>query len=480
MSSLDIKGGGPRLNSMLLKLSESVDKIPLTRTHWATILLVVAGMFFDILESNSLGLAGPQIIATFGISKAEFALISSMTFIGLTIGAYLGGMLSDIKGRKFALVANLVVYSVGGVLCALAPNYEVLMGSRLIVGIGLGGELAVGIALICEIMPTKYRAQAVAALNVGSGGLGNVVAPAYAALVLVALGNFFGGPQVAWRWLFGLLIVPVLLVLVIRRNMPESPRFLLTRGDIAGANRSLTALAAGRIPDEEIHIKVEDLHDDDGAAVVRPQKIRLGEIFTRGVRRRTATASGAYFMVVAAQMSLLTLMPTFLVARGSTIGQSLLYTLIMQIGSLLGALCAATITYRFRRRTVMVTGAVLGCLVGLGFGLLANTDPLILIFGSLFQFFTLLLTTTLWSWAPELFPTRVRGFGVSFVKGTGGLGIIVMPPLIALIFDKAGLPGVFTTMAIMFAITALLALAGVETKDQTLEEANEARPVFHA
>ncbi len=478
MSSLDIKGTSPRLNSMLLKLSDSVDKIPVTRTHIVTIALIVAGMFFDILESNSVGLAGSNIIKSFGISKPQFALITSMTFIGLTLGAWAAGALADLKGRKFSLVLNLFIYTIGGVFCAIAPNYEFFMVARLFVGLGLGGELAVGIALISEMMPTRLRASSVAALNIFSGGLGNVIAPLYAGLVLVVLGDFFGGPATSWRWLFGLLVLPVLLVLVIRRKMPESPRFLLSRGDVEGCNRSLTQIAAGKVPDSEIHIDPDRLPESEGELRVA-RRVRLTDIFLGGLLRRTVTAGGAYFMLVGAQISLLTLMPTFLVSRGSSVGQSLVYTLVMQLGSLLGTICAATVTFRLPRRMVMIVGALLGGIDAFLFGMVASNDAQVVIFGAIFQFFCLLLTTTIWSWAPELYPTKVRGFGVSFVKGVGSVGPIVMPPLFALIFDSWKLSGVFSVLAVMFGVVVLFAASGVETKGKTLEEANEAGAVAH-
>ena len=471
--------GSRQLKGALLQLSQSVDKIPVTRTHIITILLIVAGMFFDILESNSVGLAGPAIINSFAISKTQFALITSMTFVGLTLGAWAAGALADLKGRKFSLIVNLVIYTIGGLICAIAPNYEFFMVARLFVGLGLGGELAVGIALISEMMPTRLRASTVAALNIFSGGLGNVIAPLYAGLVLVVLGDFFGGPGQSWRWLFGLLVIPVLLVLVIRRNMPESPRYLLSKGDVDGCNRSLTQIAAGKLPDSEIHVDLSREPRED-MTLTAPEKLRLLDIFRSGLLRRTVTAGGAYFMLVGAQISLLTLMPTFLVSRGSSVGQSLVYTLVMQLGSLLGTICAATITYRFPRRAVLIVGAVLGGLDAFAFGIFASNDAQVVIFGAIFQFFILLLTTTIWSWAPELYPTKVRGFGVSFVKGIGSVGPIVMPPLFAIIFDSWKLSGVFSVLAIMFAVIVVFAIAGVETKGKTLEDVNEANPFIAA
>jgi putative MFS transporter len=174
-------------------------------------------------------------------------------------------------------------------------------------------------------------------------------------------------------------------------------------------------------------------------------------------------------------MSLLTLMPTFLVAQGITLPTTLGFTLIQQIGSFLGALCAAFVTYRWPRRLVVAGAALLGAADGIAFAFLADTTFLVVLLSSIINFFILLATTTLWSWAPELYPTRVRAFGISTIKSVGGIGIVVCPPLLALVFDRFGLGGVFACLAAMFLAACGFALAGVETKGYELEAINELR-----
>ena len=88
-----------------------------------------------------------------------------MTVIGGLIGRLVGGYLADRKGRRFALSLNLLIYTLGGLLSAVAPNYEVLLSSRLIVGIGLGGEFTIGLAMISEMVATKRRGTAVGILG---------------------------------------------------------------------------------------------------------------------------------------------------------------------------------------------------------------------------------------------------------------------------------------------------------------------------
>ena len=137
---------------------------------------------------------------------------------------------------------NLLLYSLGGLISAVALNYEMLLASRLIVGIGLGGEFTIGIAMLSEMVATRHRGTLVAALNIGSGGVGQL--PLLRPVLPAArpAGAGLGGDDLVWRWTFVFLALPALLVVLYRRRLPESPRFLLSKGRIDEANRSLAIL----------------------------------------------------------------------------------------------------------------------------------------------------------------------------------------------------------------------------------------------
>ncbi len=99
-------------------------------------------------------------------------LLTTLTFGGMAVGSLIAGVAGDRYGRKVTYMYNLGLYTVGAIIAAAAPNYEVLLLGRLIVGIGLGGELNTGLTLVSELMPTKVRGAAVATVNVAAGGLG--------------------------------------------------------------------------------------------------------------------------------------------------------------------------------------------------------------------------------------------------------------------------------------------------------------------
>ena len=118
---------------------------------------------------------------------------------------------------------------------------------------------------------------------------------------------------------------------------------------------------------------------------------------------------------------------------------------------------------------------MLGCAAAVAFALLAETTLLILILGAVFQFFTMLLNTTLAAWSPEVFPTSIRAQGTSIVNGIGNIAGAVMPFAALFLFDRYSLAGVFLMVAVMYALLVVASRFGPETKGRTLEEVNEAR-----
>jgi MFS family permease len=455
------------------QLAAVLDRIGFTRAHVGVVGLVLAGMFFDALEQGSTGAIGEGLAASFGMGTADLALLNTVTTIGGLVGRLVTGYLADRWGRRFALSLNLLLYTLGGILSALAWNPEILHLSRFIVGVGLGGEFTVGLALLAEMVGTRYRGTVSASLNIGSGGVGNFVAFGLFLLVLGPLNDVLGGTSTSWRWLFVILAVPALLVVAFRRYLPESPRFLLSHGRVEEANAVLTRLASGQLshrptPDEVTpYLTADDIPDTVG------QRVPLAELATPTSLRRTAAIGVASWMSFGAQITLLVLMPSILVAQGYSLTSSLAFTMVMNFGSLLGACASAYLAGRVPRKTVVISAAVLGCLAAVAFALFAHGAALILVLGAIFQFFALLLNTTLAAWSPELYPTGVRALGTSIVNGIGNVSGAVMPLVAVALFAAGGIVGIFIMLAVMYVLLAVSAIFAPETYRASLEDLNQ-------
>lgn len=453
------------------QLTVAVDRMGVTRAHRLIYVLIGTSVFFSIVQQNAIGLVGPVLTQQWSIGATQIGLLNSVTFFSMTVGAMLSGMAADRLGRKRLLSINVVVYTAGSLLCAFAPDLASLFITRAIIGIGLGGSTAIAITTVAEFSPTRHRASAVSALNVAGGGVGNFLAPFYGLVVFGALAPLFSMGESSWRWLFGLLSVPIVLAFLIQRYLPEPPRFLLARGRIEECNRSLSILASGRLVPATRHIDpTRFIRGGSGRGL---SGIRMPGVFSRRFRTRSSAISLTFFMASAAHMCVLTLMPTILVAQGHSIVAGVGYTAVMQAGSLAGSLVATVWGSRLKRRSVVALSAICAALSAVAFGLFATTTAAILILGALFQFFILVLNTTLWSWLPELFPTRIRGFGTGTVKSIGGMGAVVMAPVAGLIFDNWGLGAMFMAVACLCLLALAASRFGPETSGKSLEELHE-------
>lgn len=445
------------------QLENALNGIGVTRSHKTIIFLVVCGVLFDVFEQNAVGLVGPLLREQWGLSATDIGFLNTITFIAAATGRLLSGYCADRFGRRFMLNVNLALFTLGAIGCALAPNYTMLAVARFVVGLGLGGEITTAVTMLAEFCSARFRGTAVGMINVGGGGLGNMLAPAF------ALGVFalFPGEN-AWRWLFGCLVLPALFIVFYRRYVPETPRFLLSQGKVDEANKVLSMLAAGKLANGQFPIHA---YVTAGAATQTGNAPRSSflDIFRGGLARRTVAVGVASWMTFGAQLSVLTLMPTILVAQGYSITKSFTFTIIMQSGSLLGALAASSLGYYFPRKRVLTAGAIAACMAGLAFGNLTSNVAMVLVCGALFQFCVLTLNTTIWIFAPELYPTRVRGLGTSFLLALGTVGGALSQVLAGKMFDLHGVAGMFGMIATMYLIFAIAVQFAPETFGKSIE-----------
>jgi len=447
------------------QLEGVLTRIGVTGAHKQIIALVLIGCLFDAFEQNTIGVAGPLLREHWGLTGADIGFLNTITFASAALGRLLSGILGDRYGRRVMLTINLLLFSLGSAACALAPDFMFLCIARAVVGFGVGGELSTAVTMLSEFCSPKFRGVAAGLVNVGAGGFGNFLAPVYGLMIF----SLFPGEN-GWRWLFASLALPALLVVFYRRYVPETPRFLASQGRIDEANKVLSVLESGSLRPNNRNFKMREWLSK---AIEQPAPRVKGawkELFRMPYAGRLAPVGVAILMSYGAQLSVLTLMPLIFTSMGYTLQGSLLYSMIIQSGSVIGAIAASMFGYYFPRKRVLTTGAICACLAALCIMQFGTSLSLVLFFGAVFSFFVMLLNTSIWIYAPELFPTRIRAFGVAFILATGSAAGSFVPIISGALFDLYGIGGVFGLAAGMYAIFAISIRMGPETYGMSMED----------
>lgn len=454
-------------------LGDIVDGLGLTRTHYLALVLVVLGGMFEVFEQLILSALGPSLEKALGIHASGLALLSTVSLLAIVAGGIVGGIVADLFGRRSLLAVSLGIYCLGSLLSAAAPNSIVLGVTRVVTGLGVGGEIAVGLTYLSELTPTKFRGVFVSLFNTISAGIGMFLSYAYALVVIGPFAHAINAGDNAWRWAFGLLGVPAVLIFFFRRYLPETPAYLLSRGKIQETNEALTRLATGKLRvrggDVNDYVNQETIAVSESAQHEQSTREALRSVLTKPLRRRTTALGLAAFLAWGAQFSIILLMPLILVKRGYSVEGSLTFTMVQNFGGLVGCAVASYGGFAIARRTAVTVGAVCSAASIVLFALFAKGDALVLVLGFVFQVFVLLVNTTIWTWSPELYPTRMRGFGTAVIVNIGFVGGALLPLVSSSLFQSLGEAWVFGTVAVLYVVLALAARFVPETHRVPLE-----------
>ena len=440
-------------------LSQRFDELPLTREHWRIVFLSGLGWMFDAMDVGLVAFVLVSLGRDWDLSRTQLGLVASAGFLGMFVGALVAGRLADRYGRRTAFLANLLLYSGGTLLSALAWHYPSLLVFRFLTGIGLGGELPVAAALVSEFAPARARGRLLVILE-SFWAYGWILA-AVIGLVIV--------PQLpAWGWRVAFLIgaLPALSVAYLRRRLPESPRYL----DITGKYDE--ALAVLRTFERAAGLPFVDVTFTPSPQ--RPSFIeQFRAIWSRRLIRRTLMLWILWFGIIFAYYGVFTWLPSLLVERGLTVARSFSYVFVTTLAQIPGYFSAAYLVDRWGRKATLVIyligSAVSAWLLGN-----AGTAPVLVLWGCLLSFFNLGAWGVVYTYTPELYPTPLRGFGSGAAASFGRLAGIIAPYLTPWLLTSGGLsqPAVFALFMAVFVLIAVdVLLLGEETRGRPLEHA---------
>jgi putative MFS transporter len=438
------------------ELSARLDRLPLTRFHRRVLYAIAFAFFFELADLNTFAYAATGLEKYLGMSVGTIADITSASFAGMFVGAAVGGRLADRLGRRRALIWAVLWFSAFSLVNAAAWDTAAIAVARFLTGIGLSAMTVIAITYLSETMPKSYRGRMQgAALAIGLAG---IPVMAFFARAVVPT-----GPN-GWRWVFVFGALGAVAAVLIAR-LPESPRWLLERGEPGAAETTVAAIEADVLKDTARPLPPPER----GPAEVTPHHDPR-DLFRGNLTRRTLMLMAVWIFQTLGFYGFTSFVPVLLAAHGFGLTKSLTFSALITIGAVPGALCAWPISDRFRRKAPLIAVSMLIAACGLAYGMSFNAAAIV-IFGFGVSFFIQMFAALLYAYTPELYPTGLRNTGSGLCYGTGRLANIAGPPIVAAIYGAAGYSWVFVYIAACWvAVSVTIGLFGPATGDVALED----------
>ncbi|QFQ01782.1 Putative niacin/nicotinamide transporter NaiP [Corynebacterium urogenitale] len=439
--------------------NQRLDQLPLTRKHGKLLGASGIGWAMDAMDVGLISFIMAALTAHWGLNATQTSWLASIGFLGMALGAALGGLLADKFGRRQIFAATLLIYGLATGASALAGSLAVLMIFRFIVGLGLGAELPVASTLISEFSPRTVRGRMVVLLE-AFWAIGWILAAIIGTFVVSASDN-------GWRWALALGCIPALYSVVVRWGMPESVRYLESRGRHEEAESAVRSfensppLASNKItrqgdnPAQQTHTG-----HDKGIETAHG-------IWDRLLAKRTAALWIVWFCINFSYYGAFIWIPSLLHAQGYTLVKSFTFTLIITLAQLPGYAVAAYLIERWGRRNTLATFLAGSALSAAAYGF-ASSDWQIIVAGCFLSFFNLGAWGALYAIGPELYPTTLRGTGTGAAAGFGRVASILAPLAVPPLLALGGTNLLFAVFGTAFAAAALAAYTLPEQKGKVL------------
>ncbi|MBR2773508.1 MAG: MFS transporter [Selenomonadaceae bacterium] len=438
---------------------ERLEHLPVGSFHYKLLVVTGLGWLFDSMDTGLISFVLPILAKEWGLTPDQVGWIGSVGLIGMALGAVLAGTIADRFGRKNVFAATVILYSVSTGLCALAWSYESLLVFRFLVGFGLGGELPVAATLMSEYAPSHLRGRFIVLLE-SFWGVGWLVAALISYLLI---------PQFGWQVAFIIGALPALYVFLIRLHMPESIRYLISKGRIDEARQIILKL------EEKLGVPSRPFTNDFADEATPIFKLNVFTLWTKAFRVRTIMLWLAWFGIVFSYYGIFMWLPSIVFSQGFEVVKTFEYVLIMTLAQLPGYFAAAWLVDVIGRRYTLSSFLLMSGVCAYFFGNAATASEL-LMWGAAMSFFNLGAWGVIYTYTPELYPTAIRALGSGWAAGFGRIGGMLAPMLVGvLLVHGAHMNSIFLMFASVFVIISVIVLSlGIESKRKSLEEIDAA------
>jgi putative MFS transporter len=439
--------------------SERLDCLPFTPLHRRLVIVAGAGWAMDAMDVGLISFVMAALARQWSLDGGTLSLIGSVGFVGMALGASLGGSVADRVGRRFVFAATLLIYGVATGAAALSWSVGSLLFFRFLIGFGLGAELPVASTLVSEFAPARIRGRVVVMLE------------AFWAVgwILAALIGTFVIPRsdAGWRWAFAIGALPALYSGFVRRALPESVRFL------EGKGRADEAEAVVRRFEAQAGVASPERITQAPGIASTAAAVGLRELWRGTLARRTLALWLVWFGINFAYYGAFIWIPTLLTSRGFSLVKSFEYTLIITLAQLPGYALSAWLIEKWGRRPTLAAFLAGSAGAAVMFAVADSRDA-ILVAGCLLSFFNLGAWGAVYAATPEVYPTSIRATGAGWAAGFGRIASIIAPLAVPPLLAAGGTEAVFGTFAAFFGVAIIGALLLPEWKGRHLAEDDEA------
>ncbi len=450
-ADVDREGGRSR--------TERLDALPFTPEHRRLLVGSGVGWALDAMDVGLVSFILAQLAVTWSATPGELSWIASAGFVGMAIGASLGGLLADRVGRRSVFALTLLVYGVATGASALSWSVGSLLVLRFVVGLGLGAELPVASTLVSEFAPPRIRGRIIVLLE-AFWAVGWTVAALIGYLVVPAGDN-------GWRWALALGAVPALYAVVVRIGLPESVRFLEAKGRHAEAERTVRRFE--RSAELRGHLPTAAADAPPPPPPAAPSATGVGALWSNTFRRRTFSLWLVWFCVNFSYYGAFIWLPTLLVADGFSLVRSFGFTLVITLAQLPGYAAAAVLVETWGRRRTLAAFLV-GSAAAAAVFASASSVTMVLVGGCLLSFFNLGAWGALYAVTPEIYPTALRATGSGWAAGVGRIASVLAPLAVPPIREWGGTGLLFGIFGAVFLVAAAGALGLPERRAQVLQD----------
>jgi putative MFS transporter len=452
----------------MMEIGRRLDCLAVNRVHRRIVWAIGLGLFFDIYEIFLSGAIGTALKTELALAANELKLVLASAFLGMFFGAAFLGRLADVVGRKRAFMFNLTWFSAWSLIAAFSPDPWFLVVARFLAGVGVGAEYPVADSYLSEVLPRSHLGRLAAWAYTCSF----VAVPFVGLLSLALTGRQFIGID-GWRILLAVGALGAVLVTMMRRGLPESPRWLAGVGRTQDAYQALEHIEASAPGPGTKEARPGTRRDHGAAAVARrcTPRARLG---MSPYRERLRMLAVFHTFQTFGYYGFGTLAALVLVARGYDVTSSLLYTALSFVGYPVGSVVAIPLLKRFERKFLVIGSVAAMAMCGLLFATL-HTVALIVVFGFLTTATSNVFSNVYHVYQAEIFPSDIRATAVGWTYSLSRLSSAALPFILIPVLDEHGAGAMFSVVLIALAITiGVVAKVGPRTTWRSLEEINPA------